>query len=135
METKVTAIDGADIWVEAIIFYALSGGQESDAGSIAGCPVVQARKEGKEIIYTLAEQPNLNVGDKVWMTIDWQRLLHFAAEIALALVYEKLGDVERIGCHIAENKSRIDFSGRPISAANYLSWKNKPIKLLKVTAL
>ncbi len=35
--------------------------------------------------------------------------LHFAAELILELVTKKL-NVEKIGAHIAETKSRIDFS-------------------------
>ena len=69
---------------------------------------------GPEIIYTLDEGHGLNVGDEVSILIEWPRRyrlmrLHFAAELILELIYQKLGDVKKIGAHIAEDKARIDF--------------------------
>lgn len=47
------------------------------------------------------------------MTIDWPRRhrlmrLHFAAELVLEIVTQKF-NLEKVGAHIAETKSRIDF--------------------------
>jgi alanyl-tRNA synthetase len=114
IDTIVTAVNGADITVAETIFYAFSGGQESDTGTIDAFPVVQARKEGKDIVYTLEDSHNLKVGDAVSMAIDWERRyrlmrLHFAAEIILELVYQHLKPIEKIGAHIAQDKSRVDF--------------------------
>ncbi len=72
------------------------------------------RKEGKEIVYTLEDGHGLKAGDQVSMKIDWERRyklmrLHFAAEIVLELVYQKLGSIKKIGAHIAQDKARIDF--------------------------
>jgi len=48
------------------------------------------------------------------MNIDWERRyrlmrLHFAAEIVLELVCQKLDSIKKIGAHIAQDKARIDF--------------------------
>lgn len=115
LDTVVTAVDGCDVRVAATIFYAESGGQESDAGSIGGHAVLGARKEGLDIVYTLAEAHGLGAGDRVAMTIDQdrrQRLmrLHFAAELVLELVCRRLAGVEKTGAHIGAHKARIDFS-------------------------
>ena len=114
LETRVSSVNGDDITVEQTIFYALAGGQESDHGTIGNSRVLQARKEGKEIVYTLESGHALNPGDHVRMTIDWERRyrlmrLHFAAEIVLELVYQHLRSVKKIGAHIAQDKARIDF--------------------------
>lgn len=114
IETTVTGVEGNDITVDQTIFYALSGGQESDYGSINNHPVIQARKEDREIVYTLEDGHELAPDDRVKMTIDWERRyqlmrLHFAAEIVLELFYRKLKGVEKIGAHIGEDKARIDF--------------------------
>ena len=114
LDTQVDAIDRADVRLAETIFYAFSGGQESDAGTIAGRPVLSARKDGCDIIYTLALDHGLAAGDAVTVEIDWPRRyrlmrLHFAAELVLELAYRRLGPVEKIGAHIAETKSRIDF--------------------------
>ena len=114
LETTVTSVRDNDIMVDHTIFYAQSGGQESDHGLINDSRVIQARKEGKGIIYTLEAGHGLRPGDRVKMVIDWERRyqlmrLHFAAEVILELVYQKLKVIKKIGAHIAQDKARIDF--------------------------
>jgi Ser-tRNA(Ala) deacylase AlaX len=76
--------------------------------------VLQARKESLNIIYTLADGHGFKVGDPITMQLDWERRyrlmrLHFAAEIILELTYQQLNPITKIGAHIAQDKSRIDF--------------------------
>lgn len=115
LETRVATVEGDEVTLEETIFYALSGGQESDRGMIGGGPVLEARKDGHEIRYRLATDHGLAPGDPVTVLIDWDRRyslmrLHFAAELILELVYRRLGPIEKIGAHIAEDKARIDFA-------------------------
>ncbi|MFC7371401.1 alanine--tRNA ligase-related protein [Fictibacillus iocasae] len=123
LNTCLTSVNGNDITLAQTIFYAFSGGQESDNGKIGGYSVSRAQKDGHEIIYTLEDGHSLKTGDEVTVEIDWQRRyrlmrLHFAAEIILELAYRQLPGIEKIGAHIAEDKSRIDFIwGENISAA------------------
>jgi Ser-tRNA(Ala) deacylase AlaX len=118
LDTTVATVAGDVVTVTETIFYALSGGQESDAGCIGDRAVLQARKDGKEILYTLPERHGLGVGDAVRIEIDWARRyrlmrLHFAAELVLELASKTLADVgktiEKIGAHISADKARIDF--------------------------
>ena len=114
LETVITSVSGQDVTVSQTILYAFAGGQESDAGSIGGRTVRQARKDGKEIVYTLDEGHGLAIGDQVPMVLDWERRyrlmrLHFAAEIVLELTYRQFAGIQKIGAHIAQDKSRIDF--------------------------
>jgi Ser-tRNA(Ala) deacylase AlaX len=37
-KTRISAVDNQNVRVEETIFFAFSGGQESDAGSVAGIP-------------------------------------------------------------------------------------------------
>ncbi len=115
LEARVTGVEGDEITVDRTIFFALSGGQESDHRTIGGHPVRQARVDGKEIVYTLEPGHGLRPGDRVTIELDWQRRyrlmrLHFAAEIVLELVTRELGAVRKIGAHIAADKARIDFA-------------------------
>lgn len=115
LETRIAAVSGDDVMLEETIFYALSGGQESDSGSIGGHPVLNARKEGRDIVYTLPAAHGLRPGDAVQVEIDWERRyrlmkLHFAAEIILELVYRRFPGIEKVGAHIAAEKARIDFA-------------------------
>jgi Ser-tRNA(Ala) deacylase AlaX len=122
LDTSITSVRDNEVTVAETIFYAFSGGQESDAGAIGNLRVLQASKDGLEILYALEEGHGMKVGDSVRMTIDWDRRyklmrLHFAAEIVLELVYQNLVSVQKIGAHIAEDKARIDFEwGENISA-------------------
>ncbi len=115
LDTCIAHVDGDEIIVAETVFYALSGGQESDYGTIGGRNVLEARKDGEEIIYRLEAGHGLQVGDPVAMVIDWPRRyrlmrLHFAAEIVLELAYRHLVGIEKIGAHIAADKARIDFN-------------------------
>ncbi len=120
LTTTITHIDGTDVELAATIFYAESGGQESDSGSIGSIPVIKAEKQGLSIRYTLAHQPDFNLGDEVVIKIDWPRRyalmkLHFAAEVVLELINQNYA-LEKIGAHISQDKSRIDFlTSQPIS--------------------
>ncbi|MCF8482305.1 MAG: alanyl-tRNA editing protein [Rhodospirillum sp.] len=114
LESRVASVHGQDVTLEATIFFAESGGQESDKGTIGGIPVTRAQILGPEIVYTLAESPPFRVGDSVTTVLDWPRRqalmrLHFAAEIVLELYYKAFPGLEKIGAHIAETKARIDF--------------------------
>lgn len=115
LDTHVSGVNGQEVQVAATIFFAFSGGQESDAGTLGGFPVLAARKDDLAIIYSLPAGHGLKVGDAVRIEIDERRRrrlmrLHFAAELVLELVTRKLEGVEKIGAHIAEDKSRIDFA-------------------------
>ena len=115
LATRITQVEGDRILVAETIFYALSGGQESDEGTIGEQPVVEAHWQGRDIVYQLPPGHGLKCGDAVTIEIDWTRRyrlmrLHFAAEIVLELVYRALGSVEKVGAHIAADKARIDFA-------------------------
>jgi alanyl-tRNA synthetase len=116
---KVTNLDGNKIKLNQTIFYAFSGGQLSDEGTIGGIKVVQAQKEGEkediiDIEYTLESVPNFQVGDEVEIKIDANRRdklrrLHSAAHIVYYITIAVLGDVKINGSEIQEEKARMDF--------------------------
>lgn len=134
LDTRVATVAGNDVTLAETIFYAFSGGQESDAGTIGGRRVARARKEGREILYTLEDGHGLHPGDRVTVEIDWARRyrlmrLHLAAEIILELAYRNLPGIEKIGAHIAADKARIDFAWEQSIAPLF------PLMLEKASAL
>ncbi|MDA0382636.1 alanyl-tRNA editing protein [Vibrio owensii] len=114
LESTVSRVDGSCIELEETIFYAESGGQESDAGTIGGIQVIKAEKQGLSIVYTLEREPNFQAGAVVTTQIDWARRyalmkLHFAAEVVLEVVTHRFPEMTKVGAHISADKSRIDF--------------------------
>ncbi|MFM2623437.1 alanine--tRNA ligase-related protein [Vibrio owensii] len=114
LESTVSRVDGPCIELEETIFYAESGGQESDTGTIGGIQVIKAEKQGLSIVYTLEREPNFQAGTVVTTQIDWARRyalmkLHFAAEVVLEVVTHRFPEMTKVGAHISADKSRIDF--------------------------
>lgn len=114
-DTTVSAVRGPIVTLAETVFYAFSGGQESDTGTIGGHPVLQARKVGADIEYELAPEHGLSAGDAVRVEIDGERRrrlmrLHFAAELVLELTTRARPGIEKIGAHIAADKARVDFA-------------------------
>ena len=70
LDTRVASVDGPYITLEETNFFAYSGGQESDRGTINGVALIEAKKVGKEILYTLDEALSFSVGDEVRVSID-----------------------------------------------------------------
>ena len=115
LTTRVASVANEHVTLEETIFFAFSGGQESDTGTIGGHAVIAATKQGLDIVYTLSADHGLASGQPVDVQIDWKRRhslmrLHFAAEMILQLVYKHAPGIERIGAHISEDKARIDFA-------------------------
>lgn len=113
LETKVASVNGNEVVFEDTIAYSFAGGQESDKAIVNGIPILNSRMDGDLIYYTMPENHGFSVGDQVTMEIDWPRRsrlmrLHFAAELILEIVTQKFG-FKKVGAHIAESKSRIDF--------------------------
>src|SRR3989338_2308667 len=88
----VTEVNGNKVKLNQTIFFAFSGGQESDEGTIGGIKVIEAVKQGDkeniiDIEYTLEREPDFKVGDGVNVIIDGERRkklmrLHSATHIA-----------------------------------------------------
>ncbi len=114
LRTRIAGVDADRVCVAETIFFAFSGGQESDRGTIGGRPVIEARAEGEDIVYTLHPDHGLCPGEEVEIAIDWPRRyrlmrLHFAAELVLELFCQRFPRARKAGAHIAEDKARIDF--------------------------
>lgn len=114
LNTKVSSVDGNIITLVDTIFYAMSGGQESDYGHFNEIEVVDAKKMHNDILYTLPEGHNLEVDNPIEIKINWDRRyklmrLHFAAEVVLELINNYLQIPSRIGANISASKARIDF--------------------------
>lgn len=113
-EAKVTKIEGNRVWLDRTIFFAFSGGQESDSGKINNIKLTDVQKEGEEIVHILEKEPDFKEGDTVKLKLDWERRynlmkLHSAAHIVFGFLGPKMSKPKIIGSHISADKARIDF--------------------------
>ena len=114
INARVTSVNDHVITLDKTIAYAFSGGQASDSGTVNEYKIIEAKKFGKEILYTIDPSHHLIVNDEVIVKIDWDKRykimkLHFAAEIILELIYQNFNRPEKIGANITEDKARLDF--------------------------
>jgi Ser-tRNA(Ala) deacylase AlaX len=136
INTRIVSVVGNDITVEETIFYPFAGAQEADHGTIENHRVLKAQKDGKEIVYALENRHGLKPGDQVRIRIDWNRRyklmrLHFATEIILELIYQKLKSIKKIGAHIAQDKARIDFEWDENISALLTDIQNEALRLIE----
>jgi alanyl-tRNA synthetase len=110
----VERVEGNTVVLDKTVFFAVSGGQASDAGTIGGVAVTEARKDGEEIVYILADGGSVKVGDTVEVRIDWERRyalmkLHSALHLLYFLSQKMFGFADTIGTSIDREKARLDF--------------------------
>ena len=117
----VTKVEASKVVLDQTLFYPLGGGQNWDTGSLNGpngsLEVSEVRGRD-EVYHTVGEGHQLEVGDEVSGTIDWQRRhahmrMHTAQHLVSGLVYEMFGGARTVGNQIHSDRSRIDFN--PIS--------------------
>lgn len=118
-QAVVESIDGNIVALDQTVFFAFSGGQESDHGTIGDIEVINAEDTSTKdapgnIKYELTHQPTFSVGETVTLEIDQQRRqdimrLHSAVHLIYYAVTQELTEPEVIGSHISQDKGRIDF--------------------------
>ncbi len=123
-ETRVTGVDARGIRLEATVFYANSGGQPGDTGTLrlengTEVRVIDTVKGNgpDEVVHVPApDSPPVSVGMGVQAEIDWQRRyrhmrLHTCMHLLCAAVPYAV-----TGGQIAADKARLDFDtqGNPL---------------------
>lgn len=124
---KVVGIDGNGVELDRTAFYPEGGGQVGDTGKIEGIKVVDTQKDGDAIIHVLESSPTFSVGDEVEGAIDWERRyrtmrLHSAAHIMEHFLWERLGEIERLGSRVDESKDRADYAYEGRLPSEELKW-------------
>jgi len=112
-KAKVIDINSNIVWLDQTIFFAESGGQESDRGTIEGIDLLDVRHD--DFGHILGKTPNFGQGDTVTLILNWNRRykmmrLHSAAHLVYFAVREVIGELEVIGSHVSEERARLDYS-------------------------
>ena len=117
----VTFVEDDKVSLDRTLFYPLGGGQNWDTGTLEGpngaLNVTEVRGRGN-ILHSLETNHQLEIGDEVKGTIDWQRRhahmrMHTAQHLVSGVVYETFNSARTVGNQIHHDRSRIDFN--PIS--------------------
>ncbi|MBU8538051.1 alanyl-tRNA editing protein [Falsiroseomonas tokyonensis] len=113
---RVVAADERGVVLDRTVFYARSGGQPGDAGTLrwegGEAAVVEATKgEAGAILHTLAPGTAVPpVGAEVEATLDWaRRHRHMRMHTTLHLLCSVLPGIYATGNQIGAEKSRLDF--------------------------
>jgi alanyl-tRNA synthetase len=119
-ESTVADRDGRAVVLDETYFYAESGGQPADRGTLAGAPIADVRKrEDGEIVHRLDEGFDLDavpeVGETVRGEIDesfrtYCMRAHTASHALYGAGRELLEDLGYGGFDIGERKVRVDFT-------------------------
>ncbi len=145
-DATVIHVEGEFVVLDRTIFYAESGGQEWDEGTIEGIRVIDVQDQNGRLIYAnhpLVTVPSVKVdtvivhrlekpalfrpGEKVHLSLDWSRRYanmrqhsasHFLYAAARELFASQNIDAITKGCHIRPDGHRFDFSDDPGPAAS-----------------
>ncbi len=113
-EAEAELVDGNRVILDSTAFNPRGGGLVSDVGSLNGARVMEAIKEGDNVIHLLEEPAELRMGDKVHGVLDWDRRyrvmrMHTSAHILSAIVNGEAGALIT-GNQISPDRSRVDFN-------------------------
>ncbi|HII30378.1 alanyl-tRNA editing protein AlaX [Candidatus Woesearchaeota archaeon CG08_land_8_20_14_0_20_47_9] len=116
LDATVTAAEGNNLELDRTIFCPQAGGVECDKGTM-GCGetaynVVFVKKDKGRVLHQL-EMPGLKLGDRVHLSLDWDRryLLmryHTSAHLISGIFAKDLG-AKITGNSLTTEKGRIDF--------------------------
>jgi alanyl-tRNA synthetase len=114
-EATVRSIDGTDVVLDHTYFYAESGGQPADRGTLAGIPVTDVQIDGDAVVHTLDEAPDCSPGDGALGVVDddfrtYCMRAHTASHLLYGAGRRLLDDLGYGGFGIDAEKVRVDFA-------------------------
>ncbi|WP_331233463.1 alanyl-tRNA editing protein [Natronorarus salvus] len=142
-EATVAAVDGEEVTLSETYFYAESGGQPADRGTIDCLAVSDVTLQDGRTVHRLAEEPDLSAGETVLCEIDegfrtYCMRAHTASHVLYGAARDLLAELGYGGFDIGERKVRIDFEtttdvddGTLLELerrANLAVWENRPVR-------
>ncbi len=114
----VQAIEEDKVILDRTLFYPIGGGQNWDLGKLTwdgGESEVSEVRGRDEVQHRLETVENLQVGETIEGSIDWQRRhahmrMHTAQHLVSGIVYEMFHGTRTVGNQIHHDRSRIDFN-------------------------
>jgi misacylated tRNA(Ala) deacylase len=119
-DARVTAGEGSAVTLDRTAFYATSGGQPHDTGTLSAggrtWQVTEVRRQGDDVWHTLQGEGIPGVGAAVHGTIDWTRRYklmrtHTALHLLCGVVFRDYGALVT-GGNMDTDEGRLDFELR-----------------------
>lgn len=119
----VVAVDGQRVALDRTAFYATSGGQPNDTGTLSDGAhtwnVTDVRREGAQVWHTLAGEGVPTVGETLRGKIDWERRYklmrtHSALHLLCGVIWRDYGAAVT-GGNMDTDEGRLDFELRDFS--------------------
>ncbi|MEM4782664.1 MAG: alanyl-tRNA editing protein [Halalkalicoccus sp.] len=141
-EARIEEIEGRTLVLDRTYFYAESGGQPADRGTVGGVSVTDVQRRDGRIVHTLAEEPDLVSGETVACRVDpafrtYCMRTHTASHVLYGVARRLLDDLGYGGFDIDERKARIDFETSTANddegltdleaRANRAVWESRPV--------
>ena len=138
----ITGIEGRDIILDRTYFYAESGGQPADRGTIAGIQIETVHTDEMTTSHRLVDGEQLSSGDRVVCEIDqsfrsYCMRAHTASHVLYGAARPLLDDLGYGGFDIGPEKVRIDFETTSTiddelilslqRRANMAVWESRPV--------
>jgi alanyl-tRNA synthetase len=131
--STVLASDADEVVLDKTPFYAESGGQEADFGTISGIQISAVRNIGGVVVHTLSKKHKFDKGAAVRCEVDMGRRIrlmahHTATHLISAAARAVLGKhAWQEGAHKSPNKAHIDI-------AHYEKFTEEAVKKIENTA-
>ncbi len=113
-DAQVVGVEDNAVELNQTAFFAESGGQAGDTGTLNGVRVADTQIDGGRILHFMESSPGFSPGNRVHGVIDWDRRyrimkLHTASHIMEYYLWTQLGYVERTGSFVDDKKDRADY--------------------------
>ncbi|MCW4049247.1 MAG: alanyl-tRNA editing protein [Candidatus Bathyarchaeota archaeon] len=110
----VLSIEDNLVELDQTAFYAESGGQKGDKGTLNGEQVTDTIFVEDRIMHVMEASPSFKVGDTLNGVIDWERRyrimkLHTASHIMEYFLWKNFGYMKRTGSTVDDKKDRADY--------------------------
>ncbi|ELZ34850.1 alanyl-tRNA synthetase [Halogeometricum pallidum JCM 14848] len=114
-EAEVTGVDGREVTLDRTYFYAESGGQPADRGTLGGVTVDDVQTGADAVVHTLESTPEFTEGDRVTGVVDddfrtYCMRAHTASHVLYGAGRQVLSDLGYGGFDISPEKVRVDFA-------------------------
>ena len=145
-ETTVDRVDGREVVLEETYFYAESGGQPADRGTLAGVAVADVAERDGEVVHVLADDPTAGAGVEPGATVagvvddafrTYCARAHTASHVLYGAARRICDDLGYAGFDISSEKVRVDLTtADPLDDADLVElerlsnravWDSRPV--------